>query len=270
MLSIKRESTAVLIEHQLSPKKIDYDWPRDNAIHDSQYPRFPQTFDFSSFQADYIDIIPNSWNVLSLTLSETREEILICKIHAAQTPLILRIPLHRCNSMESEEEGFSFDEGKAELQEIIRLTNESTHGAQDLSRKGAKTEWWDARISLDARLRDLLSNIENIWLGGFRGIFAQEPENQRLLARLQQSLQMILDKYLPSRQKVGGRNQPSRLTFDQRIIELFVGLGSPSETNDIDEPLMDLLYFIVDILQFHGERNAYDEIDFDSVRGLRE
>lgn len=41
---------------------------------------------------------------------------------------------------------------------------------------------------------------------------------------------------------------------------------------------MDLLYFVVDILQFQGERNAYDEIDFDmmvvetldSLRGYHE
>ena len=46
---------------------------------------------------------------------------------------------------------------------------------------------------------------------------------------------------------------------------MFVSLGCPSESNDVDEPLMDLLYFVVDILQFNGERNAYDEIDFDSV-----
>jgi separase len=31
------------------------------------------------------------------------------------------------------------------------------------------------------------------------------------------------------------------------------------------DTLMDLLYFVVDILQFQGERNAYDEIDFDMM-----
>ena len=55
------------------------------------------------------------------------------------------------------------------------------------------------------------------------------------------------------------------MALDLRVLELFVGLGNPSDSNDLDEPLMDLLYFVVDILQFNGERNAYDEIDFDSV-----
>ena len=90
--------------------------------------------------------------------------------------------------------------------------------------------------------------------------------NQSLLARLQQSLQNILDKYLPSRRKAGRANQTPRTTFDLQILELFAALGNPSETNDVDDSLMDLLYFVVDILQFNGERNAYDEVDFDSVR----
>lgn len=260
---------ALRVEQRLLQDKTIYEWPREDSNEGDGHNELNQNLDFASFQADYIDIIPSKWTAITMTLSETREEIIICKIRTGQAPLVLRLPLNRSNSLESEEESFGFDEGKAELQDIIRLTNESTHGAQDLSQKGARTKWWDARIALDARLKDLLTNIENIWLGGFRGIFSQEAQNQGLLARLQQSLQRILDKHLPSRQKVGSRNHPARLQFDQRVIELFVGLGDPSDAHDLDEPLMDLLYFIVDILQFHGERNAYDEVDFDSVRILR-
>jgi separase len=49
-------------------------------------------------------------------------------------------------------------------------------------------------------------------------------------------------------------------------LDLFIGLGDPTDPDvDFDEALNDLLYFVVDILQFHGERNAYDEIDFDGM-----
>jgi hypothetical protein len=138
-----------------------------------------------------------------------------------------------------------------------------------MTRSGAKSEWWAEREALDDRLRDLLLNIENIWLGGFRGIFSQYPRHQELLSRFQSSFQKILDKHLPSRRKVGKRNKTSYLSLDPRILELFIGLGNPSRVKyDLDEPLTDLLYFVVDILQFHGERNAYDEIDFDAVRYL--
>ena len=56
-----------------------------------------------------------------------------------------------------------------------------------------------------------------------------------------------------------------RTLLESRVLELFIALGVPAEQNDLDEALMDLLYFVIDILQFHGERNAYDEIDFDAV-----
>lgn len=94
----------------------------------------------------------------------------------------------------------------------------------------------------------------------------QDPD---LLSRFQQSFQNILDKHLPSRQKSGRGTQASRVNLDLQVLELFVGLGCPSETNEVDEALMDLLYFVVDVLQFNGERNAYDEIDFDSVRAFQ-
>ena len=260
-----RESTTLRVEQRLSQDQSRYEWPKKDAWANQESFQL-DPFEFANFQTDCINSIPSTWTVASITLSESREELLICKMVAKQTPLVLRLPLSRPNSLEDEDEIFGFDEGKAELQEIIRLTNESTHGAQDLSQKGAKTRWWEARTALDARLGDLLTNIESVWLGGFKGIFSNEMQNQDLLARLHQSLQNILDKHLPSRQRCGKGNQREPLNFDYRVVELFVGLGCPSEAHDIDEPLKDLLYFVVDILQFNGERNAYDEVDFDSVK----
>jgi separase len=49
------------------------------------------------------------------------------------------------------------------------------------------------------------------------------------------------------------------------VLELFVALGEPTDDSELEDAVMDLLYFVVDILQFQGERNAYDEIDFDMV-----
>ena len=260
-----RESIALRVEQQVLQRKITLEWFDNDLCEEENRLERCHSTDFTNFQTDHIDIIPPTWTVVSLTLGASREELLICKMRAGQPPQVLRLPLSRLNALEQGNESFGFDEGKAELQEIIRLTNESTHSAQDFSQKGAKAKWWETRTALDARLKDLLINIESIWLGGFKGIFLQGAQNQGLLARLQQSLQNILDKHLPSRQTAGKKTQSNQLTFDPQIIELFVGLGNPCETNDIDEPLMDLLYFLIDILQFNGERNAYDEVDFDSV-----
>ena len=223
--------------------------------------------DITSFQADYIDIIPISWNVITISLSEDCKELRLAKLRTAHTPFMLVIPLDRQCSRDGEEQIFGFEEGKSELLDIIDLATYSAHDAKsrDMSRKGAKTEWWEARAALDARLKDLLGNIESIWLGGFRGIFAQQTHRHDLLARFQRSFSNILNKHLPSRQMAGTAAASTRVVVDTQVLELFVNLGNPAELEDLDEPVMDLLYFVVDVLQFGGERNAYDEIDFDAI-----
>ena len=221
--------------------------------------------DMANFQAEYIDIIPASWTVVTIALSEHRDELRLARIQASQPPFVLVIPLNRHSLQAGEEGSFGFSEAKDELLEVIKAANDSTHAAHDLSRKGAKTEWWETRAAIDARLRDLLVNIENIWLGGFRGILSQHSARQDLLSRFHLSFANILNKHLPSRQRVGKEKTLSPVMLDPRVLELFVALGRPGEVGDLDEPLMDLLYFVIDILQFNGERNAYDEIEFDSI-----
>ena len=266
ILSMIRANLAVQVEQQFQDQRPLLDWPgRDIGDDILSASATVPTFDVSTFQSLYIDIIPPSWTVLSISLSESQDEIRVARVRSGQTPFILSLPLRRHNFRDPEEECFDFRSARDELEEIVNLANFSAHDAQDMTRKGARTEWWEARNALDARLRDLLVNIENVWLGGFRGIFSRHEYRPELLARFQQSLQNILNKHLPSRQKPGRGKVPGRVNLDPRVLELFIGLGVPGELDDVDEQLMDLLYFVVDILQFHGERNAYDEIDFDSV-----
>ena len=259
------ESLAIQVECKLPDGKAAFGWPKDDPVEGQVSFQMHDNLEISTFQEEYIDIIPQHWNVVSMTLSQERDEMLVSKLRSGQTPFIIRLPLNRHNSLDQDDEVFGYDEGRAELRDIVSLGNSSAHSAQDLSRKGAKTEWWETRATLDARLKDLLTNMESIWLGGFKAIFSQTAQSPALLSRFQQSLQNILDKHLPSRQKAGRGGQSNRVALDLRVLELFVGLGNPSDSNDLDEPLMDILYFVVDILQFNGERNAYDEIDFDSV-----
>lgn len=228
------------------------------------------TLDLVRFQRDYIDIIPKSWSVISLSLSENNRDLCITKLQAGHSPFVIRLPLERASSRDADTEVFNFQQGRAEMMEIIKLINETCHAAKDTTVKGAKTAWWAEREALDLRMRDLIQNIEQIWLGGFRGIFSQHLRRPELLAMFQKTFLGILDKHLPSRRQVRGKKtkaaQASKVTLDTRILELFIGLGdTTAQDSDFDEELTDLLYFVVDILQFHGETNAYDEIDFDSM-----
>lgn len=224
--------------------------------------------DMAGFQTDYVDLLPKNWSVISLSLSDSCHDLSITKLRAGHSPFILRLPLERANSRDADAEVFNFQHGREELLDIIKLANETSHSARDFSAKGERSAWWAERESLDTRLKDLLLTVETTWLGGFKGIFSQHQRRADLLARFQKSFHQILDGSLPSRNRLRGKKsaKTSPVNLDPRILDLFIGLGDPTDPDcDFDEALNDLLYFVVDILQFHGERNAYDEIDFDAM-----
>jgi separase len=217
----------------------------------------------SEFQKSYVDIIPESWIAMSLALNEARDELYITRYETGLAPFVLRLPLARHASRDMDEEEFSFEDGKASFDELIELSDFSTRTAKDMTSKQARQQWWAEREALDTRLHELLINMENIWLGGFKGVFSQHLRQPTLLARFRKTFENVLNNHLPSRRK---KTQAKRAVLDTRVLELFIGLGDvANEDLDLDEELMDLIYFVVDILQFNGEPNAYDEIDFDAM-----
>ncbi|KAM0349405.1 hypothetical protein ACHAPU_003814 [Fusarium lateritium] len=240
-----------------------------DSAHTSRRSSVGLTTEMAKFQKHYIELVPHNWSVISVSLSDNHHDLCITKFRAGHSPFILRLPLERANSRDADSEIFNFEHGKEEMMEIIRLANETSQSAsRDFSVKGAKAAWWSEREALDERLKDLLSTVETTWLGGFKGIFSQHERRPDLLARFQKSFQQILDSNLPSRKQARGKKtaKAPKVSLDPRVLDLFIGLGDPNEPDsDYDEALNDLLYFVVDILQFHGERNAYDEIDFDAM-----
>ncbi|KAI0166038.1 peptidase family C50-domain-containing protein [Xylariaceae sp. FL1272] len=225
--------------------------------------------DLNRFHKEYIDDIPKAWNVLSVSLSENKNDLCITKLQAGFSPFALRLPLGRANSRDADTEIFDFQQGRSELIDIIQMANRNCHDARDMTQTESKSRWWAEREELDGRLKQLLDNINETWLGGFRGIFSQHRKRPDLLARFQKTFQNILEKYLPSRRPARGKKLKTaspKVNLDSRILDLFIGLGDATEPDcDLDEALTDLLYFVVDVLQFHGEPNAYDEVDFDAM-----
>jgi separase len=252
------EQSAIDIDTLRADDSEPLAWPDDAAPQGES-----EILDVRQFQAQYVDIIPASWTAVSLCLSEDCTELFVARYRAEQSPLVLKLPFARQKPDGVDDEAFDFHKGKAELQEIVDLSNYTCHNPAGMGVKGAKTKWWNEREALDRRLHELLINIENIWFGGFKSIFAQRALEGDLLARFRVTFDQILAKYLPSRQTNQDKSRESVL--DDQVLLLFIGLGCDDSSIDIDEPLADLLYFVVDMLQFNGERNAYDEIDFDSM-----
>jgi separase len=210
------------------------------------------------------DDLPATWSVVSISLNDAKSELLISRATSGTTPLILRIPLSRSSIDEAEENQFTFEEAKTELVDIINNANLTAHDSRSQGEKVARKVWWNEREALDHRLEALLVNMENIWLGGFRGILSQQSKSdEEIISRFSSSLDAALENHLPSRQKTAGASK-HKVRLHAHILELFVALGHPDQ-NELDDQVTDLLYFVVDILQFEGERNAYDEIDYDAI-----
>jgi len=256
--ALQCEQMAANVDKTLHDSSEPLMWPSDNkALHTDHVSN-------ADFQKEYIDIIPTAWTAVSLCLSADATELYVARYRAKEEPLVLRLPFLRHKPDGVHADAFDYENGKGELLDIIEMSDRSCHTSQDLDAKGAKSTWWSERETLDRRLHELLINIEAIWFGGFKSVFSLEQRNGGQLSRFRSSFEDILARYLPSRQ--GSKRAINRSMPDDEILELFIGLGYDEEGSvDLDEPLADLLYFVVDMLQFSGEHNAYDEIDFDSM-----
>ncbi|KAK0903240.1 separin protein [Friedmanniomyces endolithicus] len=256
--AIQCESNIVEADKKHSEAPSSFTWPALGQRSASA------AMNAQDFQQQYVDILPATWTAVSLCLNDDCSELYVARYRSGQSPLILRLPFSRHKPEGEDEEAFDYHAGKAELQDIIQVSNYSCHNSGGVEGKGAKSNWWAEREALDRRLHELLVNIENIWFGGFKAVLSQQARRPDLLARFRKSFDDILKRYLPSRQSSKGRDKPFAL--DDKVLELFIGLGNDQDGMvDLDEPLADLLYFVVDMLQFAGERNAYDEIDFDGM-----
>ncbi|KAI5295266.1 hypothetical protein KEM52_001876, partial [Ascosphaera acerosa] len=200
-------------------------------------------------------------------LSGDKMELIITRVQSNAEPFVLRLPLRRGDSGETgDEDVFGFAEGKAEIAELIKLANQSAHDTRARSGdREAKKAWWANRQFLDDRMRDFLENVETLWLGGFRGVFYPQTDDRQLLQSFASAFEKILAKHLPSRRQQRGGGRQAHLTMSSAVLDLFLHLNHSAMQQSTDDFVMDLLYFVVDLLQFHGEINAYDEIDFDQM-----
>ncbi|KAK9370996.1 peptidase family C50-domain-containing protein [Lipomyces kononenkoae] len=226
--------------------------------------------DLNAFQKEYVDIIPQNWAAVSIALLEDSEDLIVSRFQANESPFLLRLPLNRHCSRDADEDSFSFKDALSEMQDIISKSNDTAQASRNIQNgaKSQKQQWWAERRALDLRLKELLVNMEYSWLGGFKGILSGHTRNRELLSKFSSSFIMILKKHLPTRRTIrtrqGSRSKTPEIKIDPRVFELFISLGDPVET-DNSEMLEDLIYFVLDILQFHGECNAYDELDMDQI-----
>lgn len=252
-------------------KNDDYSWPNVRTRD-----KRPTIGNLDSHK-DVVDLLPESWLTVSLSISDETGNLIVSKFTNNQHPFILNLPLSRHNVRDADEETYSFETEFAKLREIIEQSNLTAHisTTSEIKSKEDRNNWWRKRFALDKELEGLLENMEYRWLGGFKGVMSSWVIDKSLSAKFQDSVIASLNRNLPSRSggkatahrgvsKRGKKNDSHRVSVDPQVFELFLGLGHPDQFTD-PSLLEDLIYFVLDILQFHGEQNAYDELDIDQI-----
>ncbi|KAL6306065.1 peptidase family C50-domain-containing protein [Sparassis latifolia] len=216
-------------------------------------------FDAPSMSAPRVRLLPANWTVVNITVTEDKSTMFVTRQKASQSPLIFCLPL-KGRRENQDDEHLAFDDAIGELKEIIRLSDEGTKGAANIKKddKSARAAWWADRTALDKRLQELLDNIEFCWLGAFKTILSQSmnmtPDD---IATLRTRLDKVFERSLVLQDK----KQKTRVRLDDALTECFAELPPHCR----DEELEDLVYFVLDLYQFHGVPVAIAEVDVDQV-----
>ncbi|CCD25897.2 separase NDAI_0G01210 [Naumovozyma dairenensis CBS 421] len=202
-----------------------------------------------------------TFNIITIDVCSITGNLLLSKIDPVTKKLNhLSIPLNRGNARDLDTLYLSFKDASMELQNIIEESNRSTsfEVTNLIKTKEQRKEWWDLRHELDGRLQTLLQNIEYSWFNGFKGIFDTTKINESAFKDFKEKFYEILHQNLPSRKQLG--NPYMFLQIEDWILQAMLKLD-PLDKQFLSQ-MEDLIYCILDILLFHGEENAYDEIDF--------
>lgn len=200
------------------------------------------------------------FQIISLDICPKTGHLLISKSYSFNNKTVhARISFDRASSRDLDKEILSFDDARNELREIILQSNVTTSLSitSMIKTKEDRKYWWETRHDLDRKLYSLLMNIENTWLSGIKGLFDETIVDPVAFEEFKSYFYNILLQNLPTRKNFGMHS--NLLLIDDWILELFLKLD-PSEP-DFYNSMEDLIYFVLDILLYHGEENAYDEID---------
>ncbi|MBW0461348.1 hypothetical protein O181_001063 [Austropuccinia psidii MF-1] len=200
--------------------------------------------------------LPTGWRVVSIHLAFDRSSLFVVQHNETCNPFVVKLPMDRFNRREGEDDLFTLPVASKELQEIVSRSNAATQRARHVSGHNEKVLWWQERQQLDARMRNLVENIENNWFGACKGILRSCNKVSDLPA-VGKALEKIFRHHLISSQD----KHLCRQSLDENIIHCFIALS----INCRDEDLEDLIQFAVDSYQTREAPVVGDEVDADQA-----
>lgn len=247
----------------------DFDWPElESPVSEPEtqleeyWSTLRQQYQADDFlQMEYdLSSLPPTWAVVSITVTNDKNTMLVSRHQNGRDPLVFCIPLDRQGRREGEDEAelFTFDAGMTELQAIMDGNEASIRAIKGCTTQEDKKTWWRDRIAIDTRLGELLATIEFCWLGAFKTVLNPGAEyDAAAFATFKERLDRIFQTALSG----GSERRTTRVQLNDTLLECFATLSSKCK----DEEIEDLVYFVLDQYQFNGVPVALAELDFDQL-----
>ncbi|EMD38775.1 hypothetical protein CERSUDRAFT_92811 [Gelatoporia subvermispora B] len=269
--SVNGSSTVVPLTRKLAKLNLrfDSDEEADASDEESDMKDFwttirkkyqSQSLDLAVLTAPRSTSLPAHWTVVNISITEDKNTMFISRQRHNSQPLVFCLPLKGRRENVEDEQHLTFDDALEELKEIIRLSDEGTRQAANVHKddRKARAAWWTDRRALDQRMRELLENIEFCWLGAFKTILGPPRAIPTAdLTTLRSRISDIFERNLHTKD----RKQKARVKLDDALLDCISALNVSCR----DEELEDLVYFILDLYQFHGVPIATAEVDIDHV-----
>ncbi|KAJ3567488.1 hypothetical protein NP233_g6332 [Leucocoprinus birnbaumii] len=230
----------------------------------------------STLSSSQTEKLPSNWTVIHINVTEDKNTLFVSRQEGGikGDGLVFSVPLksRRDNgSGDDEDEYLTFHDAMHELREIVRLSDEGTRGAVHVRPDDdeARAAWWKQRAELDLRLKNLLANIEFCWFGAFKTIFSPKCKaNPEEISQLRVQFEKLFKRSFgiqetkrPNTHRKTSLNHLPQSFSQVRLDEALLKCISTLSPKCRDEELEDLVYFILDLYQFHGVAVPISEVD---------
>ena len=303
----QREQQVLILERAPPAEETCWPQPLQKSGEPGLKTRALDLNNLRQLRTDYADILPKQWNVISITIDEPTNQLTLVNFVSSVEPMVIKAPIMRDGEEEFTfaEGRDELVDLIARINKSCRVTDVDTSTKAGKSKwwalrssleaelqglLGKVEQYWlggfkgifsqhKYRPQLLAKFRQDLQGILDRHLPSrqkrpgknkVRSRGGSRPETRSGTTMNTASRKKDSDDKNNNNNNAATATGSSSLSldvFDDRVLELFVGLGDISAGPDLDimDELGDLLNFVTDILGWYGEQNARDEIDWDSM-----
>ncbi|KAJ2769095.1 separin protein, partial [Coemansia nantahalensis] len=152
-------------------------------------------------------ILPPNWVVCGLSIDQHRDVLFVTRYAHGRQPTVLCLPMRAIAEPPADADDCgglpdsartparsAFEGAYRQLRGIIAQSDETMKTGSACTTESEKRAWWDRRSLLDRRLGELLTAIEDEWLGGFRGVLEPTDAVSAADSAMHERLRMAIEQ----------------------------------------------------------------------------